>query len=222
MDFISDLQQTFQKHANQSNRLPMEAYMKNKFMFLGIKSVQRRQLLKEVTKRHIDEVSENPRKIVKELYNKVKREYHYCAMELMSKFLQKKFKIEDIVLIEDLISTHSHWDTVDFISKHVLGNYLIQFPDETEKVVKKMSDSDNIWLNRSAILFQLGYKYKTNSDILFYECNKHAGSKEFFIQKAIGWALREYAKSNPEAVKAFVKSNELAPLSTREALKHFK
>ena len=222
MDFISDLKETFQKHASQSNRLPMESYMKNKFTFLGIKSVQRKQLMKEVTKRHIDEVTENPRQIVKALYGKEKREYHYCAMELMSKQLNKKFKLEDIELIEDLISTHSHWDTVDFIAKHILGSYLVQFPEETENVVKKMSDSDNIWLNRSAILFQLGYKAKTNSDILFYECKKHSGSKEFFIQKAIGWALREYAKSCPDAVQAFVNSNQLAPLSVREALKHFK
>ena len=143
-------------------------------------------------------------------------------MELMSKQLNKKFKLEDIRLIEFLISNHSHWDTVDFIAKHILGNYLIQFPKETERIIEKMSDSENFWFNRSAILYQLGYKNKTNSNILFYECQKHSGSKEFFIQKAIGWALREYAKSNPDAVKDFVKSNQLAPLSTREALKHFK
>ena len=222
MDFITDLKETFQKHANQSNRLPMEAYMKNKFTFLGIKSVQRKHLLKEVMKRHIHEVSENPRQIVKALYGKGKREYHYCAMELMSKQLNKKFKLEDIWLIEYLISNHSHWDTVDYIAKHILGNYLLQFHEETKRIIKKMSDSENFWFNRSAILYQLGYKNKTNSNILFYECQKHSGSKEFFIQKAIGWALREYAKSNPDAVKDFVKSNQLAPLSTREALKHFK
>ena len=77
-----------------------------------------------------------------------------------------------------------------------------------------------MWLNRSAILFQLGYKQKTNAEFLFSECLKQSHSNEFFIKKAIGWALREYAKSNPEAVKEFVKTINLKPLSTKEALKN--
>jgi len=77
-----------------------------------------------------------------------------------------------------------------------------------------------MWLNRSAILFQLGYKQKTNADFLFSECLKQSQSKEFFIQKAIGWALREYAKSNPEIVRQFVENSNLKPLSTKEALKN--
>ena len=76
-----------------------------------------------------------------------------------------------------------------------------------------------MWLNRSAILFQLGYKTRTDESILFEQCLAHKESKEFFIQKAIGWALREYSKTNPDAVLNFVNSNQLKPLSTREALK---
>ena len=89
-------------------------------------------------------------------------------------------------------------------------------------MITDFSNSDNMWLNRSALLFQLGRKDATNSDILFRECKKHSKSNQFFIQKAIGWALREYAKTNPKLVKQFVDSSKLAPLSTREALKHFK
>ncbi len=77
-----------------------------------------------------------------------------------------------------------------------------------------------MWLNRSAILFQLGYKKDTDASVLFDECFKHRHSKEFFIQKAIGWALREYGKVNPDSVRKFVGSAELKPLSTREALKN--
>jgi 3-methyladenine DNA glycosylase AlkD len=77
-----------------------------------------------------------------------------------------------------------------------------------------------MWLNRSVLLFQLGYKKETNSRLLFRECDKHRESKEFFIQKAIGWALREYAKTNLEAVKNFVATANLKPLSTRESLKN--
>ena len=115
---------------------------------------------------------------------------------------------------------NSWWDSVDTIAKYILGEYLLEFPLETKKVIERFSNSENMWLNRSAILFQLGYKEKTNSDFLFSECLKQADSKEFFIQKAIGWALREYAKSHPEAVKEFVKTSNLKPLSTKEALKN--
>lgn len=222
MDFITHLEKTFKNNANEANRIPMESYMKNKFGFFGVKSVQRKQILKHVVISHKDEVTENIRQIGIKLYQKPQREFHYCAMEILAKFLKKKYLIEDIDLIETLITTHSHWDTVDFIAKHIFGNYLIQFPEQTNLIVNRFSDSNNMWLNRSAILFQLGYKENTNSKILFHECKKHSKSKEFFIQKAIGWALREYAKTNPKEVKQFVDSNKLEPLSSREALKHFK
>ena len=96
----------------------------------------------------------------------------------------------------------------------------MEFPLETKNVIERFSKSEHMWLNRGAILFQLGYKQKTNVDFLFSECLKQAHSKEFFIQKAIGWALREYAKSNPEAVTTFVKNVTLKPLSAKEALKN--
>jgi len=222
MSFISDLVKVFSKNANESNSIAMAAYMKHKFTFFGIKSAHRKQLLKEVINRNKTELSESSRKIILELYKLPQREVHYCAMEIMAKYLKSKFILEDIRLIKKLILTHSHWDTVDFIAKHILGNFLLQFPNQKGEVITGFSNSNNMWLNRSAILFQLGYKNKTNSTILFRECKKHSKSEEFFIQKAIGWALREYAKTNPDDVKDFVNSNQLAPLSKREALKHFK
>ncbi len=222
MGFISDLESAFIELADDANRVPMEYYMKNKFQFFGIKSVKRKQLLKEVINFNKTEVTENIRDIVLELYKLPQREFHYCGMELIARFLKNKYQIKDIELIENLLITHSHWDSVDFIAKHVLGNYLLQYPEQTKKTISHFSSSTNMWLNRSAILFQLGYKGKTNANILFRECKKHSKSKEFFIQKAIGWALREYAKTNPDAVKKFVESIQLAPLSRKEALKHFK
>ena len=222
MDFIEHLQQVFKAHSNLDNKIPMEAYMKHKFVFYGIKSPDRKGLFKDVLNLHKVEVSQHCRTIVKKLYKLPEREFHYCAMELMDKILKKNYQVEDIKLIEHLLTTYSHWDSVDFIAKHILGNYLLIHPNKTDEVIRGFSNSDNMWLNRSGLLLQLGYKEKTNQDILFSECKKHSISKDFFIQKAIGWALREYAKSNPKAVKQFVQTNNLAPLSTREALKHFK
>jgi 3-methyladenine DNA glycosylase AlkD len=111
------------------------------------------------------------------------------------------------------------WDTVDFIAKYLVGGYLEQFPEETLKVIEHFSNAENMWLNRSAIIFQLSYKENTNFDLLKSECEKHKHSKEFFIQKAIGWALRDYSRFNPNGVKQYVQSTNLKPLSQKEALR---
>jgi len=220
MDFINNLIKVFQKHSNVQNKLPMQAYMKHKFEFLGIKSPVRKSLLKNVINEHKEEVSTNCRMIALQLYDLPEREFHYSAMEIIAKFLKNRYEIEDNILIEKMICTHSHWDTVDFITKKILGNYLLCHLEKRDQIITSFSKSDNMWLNRSAILFQLGYKEKTNSTILFNLCKTHAVSNEFFIRKAIGWALREYAKVDPVSVKEFVKTHELSNLSQKEALKH--
>ncbi len=221
MDFIDALQESFIKHSSPENKLAMEAYMKHKFEFYGIKSPDRKATLKGLVGIHKNSVLENCRTIVKKLYKLPQREFHYCAMEIMDKFLKKNYLQDDIILIQHLLLNHSHWDSVDFIAKHILGNYLLIHPNKTEEVIKYFSNSEHMWLNRSAILFQLGYKEKTNSHILFRECKKHSASKEFFIKKAIGWALREYAKVNPDIVLKFANNNSLSTLSRKEALKHY-
>lgn len=220
MNFILAIEKAFVANQNPENAFAMAKYMKNNFIFFGIKTQERRHILKEIWKENKEEVSVNARIIALELYSKQEREFHYCAIEILIKELKENFKKEDIQLIEKLLINNSWWDSVDTISKYILGQYLFEFPSETKKVVNRFSKSENMWLNRSAILFQLGYKQKTNADFLFSECLKNANSKEFFIQKAIGWALREYAKTNPEAVKEFVKTGNLKPLSTKEALKN--
>ncbi|MFY0481586.1 DNA alkylation repair protein [Flavobacterium sp. PLA-1-15] len=220
MNFIKDLEKAFQEHSNRENAIPMENYMKKHFSFYGVTAINRRLIFKTVLKQHQKEVSENAREIAKELFSKKQRELHYCGIEILIKELKKKYKKEDISLIEFLIVNNSWWDSVDTISKYILGEYLMQFPEETDKVVDRFSNSENMWLNRSAILFQLGYKQKTNSDLLFALCQKHSDSDEFFIRKAIGWALREYGKTNSSAVIKFVEINNLKPLSKKEALKN--
>jgi 3-methyladenine DNA glycosylase AlkD len=140
-------------------------------------------------------------------------------MEIIFKEINKKFVKEDIQLIEKLITKNSWWDSVDFLAKYLLGNYLLQFPEKTLPIIERFSNSTNMWLNRSAIIFQLDYKVKTNFDLLKAECEKHKNSKEFFIQKAIGWALRDYSRFNPNGVQDYVNSTQLKPLSQREALR---
>lgn len=220
MTFITDLEHAFIQNASEDNALPMAKYMKNNFLFFGIKSKPRKDIAKDICKIHKMAIRDNPREIGWELFNMTKREFQYTAIEILIKELKNKYRKEDIQLIEKLLLTYSWWDSVDVLAKYLLGSYLAQFPEEITAVVAKFSASENKWLNRSAILFQLNYKAKTDETVLFSICKKHASSKEFFIQKAIGWALREYAKTNPEAVKNFVANTNLKPLSKKEALKN--
>lgn len=220
MGFVGELEKVFRQNADAALAQPMEAYMKNNFPFLGLKTAPRRELLKEVWHLHKEEIKSHPREIAKELFTKKEREFHYCAIEILIKELKKNYLKEDIYLIEKLITTHSWWDSVDTIAKYLLGNYLVKFPEEITKTADDFSASDTMWLNRSAILFQLDYKAHTDADLLFSICEKHKESKEFFIQKAIGWALRDYSRFNPDGVTHFVKNTDLKPLSKREALRN--
>ena len=219
MSFISQLEAAFDQKRNEGNAIQMKKYMKNLFSFYGIKTDERRAVFHDLLKSNEQEISQNYREIALTLLKKEFRELHYCGIEILIKNLKKNYQKDDIKLIETFLVTNSWWDSVDTISKYLLGQYLIEFPNETEKVIERFSNSENMWLNRSAILFQLGYKKKTNYELLFSECVKHSQSKEFFIQKAIGWALRDYSRFNPNGVRNYVNSTNLKPLSQREALR---
>lgn len=219
MEFVKDLQQAFLTTANRRDQRQMEIYMQELFPYHGIKAPKRKEIIKKILANHKDFVKENIHDVVKVLYNLPQREYHYTAIDLYLKFMKKKFELKDGRFITRMITTHSWWDTVDILAKHALGNYLLQFPEQKRKMIDYYTEHSDFWLNRSAILFQLGYKDKTDANELFFHCKKHAHSEEFFIQKAIGWALREYGKVNPEAVIQFVKNNTLQALSEREALR---
>lgn len=222
MNFIQNLGHDLYQKANRELAIPMENYMKNNFSFLGIKTEERRAIFKENYEKYKSEIKANFRTIAWELFNKKEREFHQCAIDLLVKEFKKNYVLEDIKLIENLIITNSWWDSVDVVAKYLLGGYLKQFPNETYVVIERFSNSNNMWLNRSAIIFQLSYKEKTNFDLLKSECEKHKESKEFFIQKAIGWALRDYSRFNPSGVSEYVNSTNLKPLSLREALRNIK
>ncbi|MFZ4106943.1 DNA alkylation repair protein [Flavobacterium sp.] len=222
MTFIKNLETELCLNSNPEIAISMQNYMKNNFLFLGIKTDIRRAILKNNYPKHKEEVQNNFRSISWELFQKKEREFHQCAIDILIKEIKKKYVLEDIQLIEKLLISNSWWDSVDTIAKYILGGYLNKFPNETLTIVEHFSNSENLWLNRSAIIFQLSYKEKTNFDLLKSECEKHKDSKEFFIQKAIGWALRDYSRFNPVGVLEFVNSTKLKPLSKREALRNIK
>lgn len=195
-----------------------EAYMKNRFLFFGIKTPYRRDLQKPFLLKSNLPSKEEAFEIVRELWQTRQRELHYFAQELLGKYM-KNFDREDLELMEWMIVRNSWWDTIDFIATKPLAEYFKKFPEERKNAVDRWLKSDNIWLQRSALLFQLKYKKDTDLELLSYVILELAGSKEFFIKKAIGWILREYSKIDEKWVIRFVEENELQPLSVREAKK---
>lgn len=221
IELIKVLETEYKNNANAIVAQGQKAYMKNHFEFYGIKTDIRRNIQKPfLLKNHLLEKSEL-NEIVKILWLMPQREYQYFAQELTKKYLNK-FDKKDIELFEFMVLNKSWWDTIDFISPTLIGNYFKLFPEQRNLHIKKWLSSDNIWLQRSSILFQLKYKDDLDAEFLSYVINSLLNSKEFFINKAIGWVLREYGKTNPKWVVEFADNTTLSNLSRREALRLIK
>ncbi|EKJ8908036.1 DNA alkylation repair protein [Listeria innocua] len=214
---MTTIQTLFRANRSVADSRPMEAYMKNQFPFLGIRATERKKLVADFLREN--GMPDDLLRLVVELFAEEERELQYAAIDLLSRY-GKKQASEAIEIYEQLVTTKSWWDTVDGLAGTVVSNHFKLYPDLIPIYNEAWINGDNIWLARTAILFQLKYKEETNAELLFANCEKWLGSKEFFIQKAIGWALRQYAKVDSEAVRVFVNSHTLAPLSRREALKH--
>jgi 3-methyladenine DNA glycosylase AlkD len=146
------------------------------------------------------------------------REFQYFAMALVGQHLDL-VKRNDFHLYHHMITNHSWWDTVDMVSSHGVGNHLSRFPDLQDELHKQWLHSENMWLQRTMMLYQLKYKSKTDTGRLRANILHCCTSDEFFIQKAIGWALREYSKTDATWVEKFIRTHELKPLSRREGMK---
>ena len=218
-EYLSKISKAFKKIADPEIAKKQKKYMRNKFDFFGIQATPRRKATRKFMRKENRPSYEELETVVKKFWQKEEREYQYFAAELVEKY--KKDFTEDIIeLFEYMITNKSWWDTVDQMAKNLVGPYFKKFPEKKDKYIKKWIQSDNIWLQRSCILFQLAYKEDTDVELLFNIIIRLKDIDEFFIQKAIGWALRQYARIEPKVIKDFVKNNELSSLSEREALKH--
>lgn len=221
LPYIKQLAEQLSLIADETKAPGMKAYMKNQFHFLGIQMDARRKAFKVYAKENPINSEEELVTICRALWQMPTREYQYCAVELMASY-KTLWSIKMVDFFEYCITHKSWWDTVDFICTELLAPFFKLFPAQTIELTNCWNKSDNIWLQRSSLLFQKPYKKETDTIILARYTKRLKDSKEFFIQKAIGWILREYAKTNPQWVIAFVKDTNLAPLSKREALKHLK
>lgn len=218
--YVQALKTLFEKNADPSQAAPMKKYMRDQFEYLGIKSPQFKILFKQHVVDHglptIGELDE----VVRDLWNLPQREFQYAAIGLVGS-LEKQLMAKSVKTLEYMLTHKSWWDTVDSIAGGTVGAYFKRFPDVRETYLVKWRASENFWLRRTTILFQLNYKKETDFDLLCEIIRENLGSNEFFINKAIGWSLRQHARIDPKAVKKFLKATrDLNPLSRREAAKH--
>lgn len=207
----------FRENANPQKANQMAKYMKDRYVYLGLMKPQRTELSKSFLKEKCGE-----KKIdwdfIMIMYLQKEREFQYLAityLEKMKSYMEKG----DIRYLYELIVTKSWWDTVDSLSS-LVGDLCVRFPELKEEYINSWVTDPFLWLRRVAIIFQLKYKTETDRAFLASVIEKNLNSKEFFINKAIGWALREYSKTNADWVKSFIFTHELSGLSQREASKY--
>lgn len=218
---LQTLMLLFEANRNSENSVPMQKYMKNHFLFLGIKTPRRRELMREFYQQTGILKLAFQEDFVAKLWELEEREYQYAALDYMERSLKKLDKIH-LPFCEKLIMTKSWWDTVDHLAPKSIGAIAAKFPEVIPETIDGWAEREHLWLTRAAILFQLKYKEKTDEELLYRYILQNRESKEFFIQKAIGWTLREYSKTNPQSVKKFIESYELPKLSVREGSKYIK
>lgn len=212
-----DIFKIFRSAAGPEKAAPMSAYMRDQFPFLGIPTPERKKLsrdfFKTVNKTVVDW------DFVFKCWKQPEREFQYLAVEYLTK-LKVILTPADIPNLREIAAAKSWWDTVDGLDV-IIGDIVLRYP-EVDDTMLNWSEDDNFWIRRIAIDHQLLRKEKTNTQLLERILVNNFGQTEFFINKAIGWSLREYSKTNPHWVRDFIgrHRNEMTPLSIREAGKY--
>lgn len=218
MTKIDRLRELLERHRDEERAEKMAAYMKNNFKFYGLPSPDRKKITKDFIK------EEKQSKVIDwgflyQCYEEAERECHYIAIDIILT-MRKYLTYEDIEKLLPFIKNQQWWDTIDALDAVIGG---IGLKDERVfDLMIQWSQDDDMWFRRLAIDFQLAYKDQTNTNVLETIILNNLGSSEFFINKAIGWSLREYSKVNPEWVRDFIGRyhESMSPLSIREASKY--
>jgi len=215
-DFIKSISPTLISLGDRKRAIGAQSYMKDIAPFIGVATPERRAAVKKVAKTLKVPTSDELGATARKLWKLEEREFQYAANDL----IDLHWKVADEVFLADhvehLIVTKSWWDTVDALGSVAISPLTDKYG--CEKLIAKWNKSPNMWLNRAAIQHQRGRKYETDVKLILQYCDDHSDSKEFFIVKAIGWALRDIAKIDPRAVRDFLKSHpELGRVAVREA-----
>ena len=220
-ELVSTAQRRLAEKANPADAAPMAAYMKTDQPFYGVKAQPRRVIARQIMREFPISDGAEYEEAVSTMWALPHREEQYLAIDLAigwSDFVT----LDRLPLYRRMVIEGAWWDLVDGIASKLVGRLMWEHRDTMTPIMEQWIDDDDMWIRRTAILSQLGHKAETDAELLFEFCRRRAHEKEFFIRKAIGWALREYAKADPDAVRGFVAemSDQLSGLSRREATKH--
>ena len=220
-EFILNLTEEFNKFQSSINAFAMSKYMKDRFLFYGIKAEDRKRIQKVWFSQLPKVLSFEQRwEILVELWEKDQREYQYVAIDWLNSWKKEWIQPEDIKQLRWLIENKTWWDSVDAIASNYLGKFAKKFPETAIEFVEDWRNESNFWINRSCLIFQLKYKNEVDFELLKSLIVQFQPNKEFFIQKAIGWSLRQYSKFSPDEVRDFVTEIKLTGLAYREATKY--
>ncbi len=209
----------FKQHRNPDRGREMSAYMKNRFPFVGVQAPLRRELGKDFIKHLNHPELSKVEALVYQLWDLPEREYQYIALQLLEQ-VKNKLTPSHLEFLTDLVVKKSWWDSIDWLAPKIIGTLLTNYPELIEEYIPIWIESENIWINRTAVLFQLKYKTETDFELLTNIIDHLKHKNEFFVKKAIGWALREYSKTDANAVSSYIKQANLQPLSEKEGLKY--
>ncbi len=220
-EYFNLIKAFFEEEGNPEYAEKQMKYMRYHFEYYGLKAAIWVNFSKQAFKEHGIYKEEDLKEFVRLCMENDHREFHYMGIQMAEKSL--KYQSADFIhFVEELILTNSWWDSVDWLNNFV-GILFKKHPELKIPMTQKWMASDNIWLQRVCIIFQLKYKDQVDTDLLFKHILELKHSDEFFIQKASGWALRQYSKFNPYLVVEFISENpELSKLTKREGLKHLK
>ena len=216
-NYLQEIRCVLRDNGNPEYAQKQINYMKNHFDFYGLNAPLWLRLSKDFFEKNGVFDGEDLKTFVRLCFDEPQRELHYIAIEMLQKQLKKQPE-DTIFFLEELILTKSWWDSVDWLAK-LVAQHFTRFPHQIKPITEGWIKHNDRWLQRIAITFQRYFKQKTDENILFDYIRQTAHSKEFFIQKGAGWALREYGRFNPSAVIAFCEATKLAPLTRREALR---
>jgi 3-methyladenine DNA glycosylase AlkD len=218
------IRQSLRDHADPAKAPIMQAYMKSAMPYLGVQTPEHRRICREIFRAHPLDSFQSWRDTVLTLWREAQyREERYAAIALAAFPPYRHFRtLRALPLYREMITTGAWWDYVDAIATRQIAEILRKSPARMSAILRKWAHHPDIWLRRSAILAQLNFKADTDLPLL-YDCIRPSlGRPEFFLRKAIGWALRHYARTNAQAVVQYVQEHrsQLSPLSIREALRH--
>jgi len=212
--------------ANPTKAKAMQAYMKTTMPFWGVSNPAVRIICREVFARHPVTAKEDWLAVARHLWRTAKRrEEWFAAIEWTGLRAARAWQQPDVLpLYEEMIVSSAWWDTVDVLAVHRVGAVLKNDPAKLKPILLRWAKDDDLWKRRTAILSQLHFKQATDLDFLFATMKPSLERKEFWLRKAIGWALRHQARCHEAEILAFVRAHEgqLSGLTKREALKHLR